>query len=185
MAVMLLQAHSTSMTTSCGSIQASLGNIAEQGIKQMASTWQEELVHASERVSEFTLAHKDKLGQAEASVGRYMTEELKQDIPTGNNCININECLYECMSYHLGTTPQRRQFHYSSDLKRTRPHSDLLEEFRSTREAAMTLPQLPESDSELETSLDSASYAVMASVSILNNASSQHTCTIQELVHTV
>ena len=56
-----------------------------------------------------------------------------------------------------GMTPQRRQFHYPSDLICTRPHSELLDEFRSVREAAMTLPQLPESDSELETSSISVS----------------------------
>lgn len=59
-------------------------------------------------------------------------------------------------------TPQRRQFHYPSDITRTRPHSELLEEFRSAREAAMTLPQLPESDSELETSSTSVSTIDLA-----------------------
>ena len=58
---------------------------------------------------------------------------------------------------NAGMTPQRRQFHYPSDLRQTRPHSDLLEEFRSAREAAMSLPQLPESDSEMETSSISVS----------------------------
>ena len=67
--------------------------------------------------------------------------------------------MYKCKECFIcaGMTPQRRQFHYPSDLTRTRPHSELLEEFRSAQEAAMTLPQLPESDSELETSSTSVS----------------------------
>jgi hypothetical protein len=64
-------------------------------------------------------------------------------------------------------TPQRHQFHYPSDLTRTRPHSELLEEFRSAREAAMTLPELPESDSELETSSTSVSTSLYPDSSYL------------------
>ena len=132
-------------------------SFAEQGLKQTAAGWQEELAHASDRVSEFTLAHKDKLEQAKKTVDNYVTKELVQDIPTGK--LDPHYSLYwgkACFN-SVGMTPQRRQFHYPSDLICTRPHSELLEEFRSAQEAVMTLPQLPESDSELETNSTSVS----------------------------
>lgn len=46
----------------------------------------------------------------------------------------------------IGVTPQRRDFRYPTKLTQTRAHTELLEEFRRDRE--ITLPELPESDSE-------------------------------------
>lgn len=46
-------------------------------------------------------------------------------------------------------TPQRRDFHYPQQLTRTRPHTELLEDFRSGN---TTLAGLPENDTEEETS---------------------------------
>lgn len=155
------------MTGSCTTIQTSLESFAEQGLKQAAVDWQKELAHASDRVGEFTLAHKDKLVQAEKTVDNYVTKELLQDIPTGKSNLCYLLCWSkECLS-SVGMTPQRHQFHYPSDLTRTRPHPELLEEFRSAREAAMTLPQLPESDSELETSSTSVSTMMLCTTPVL------------------
>ena len=53
----------------------------------------------------------------------------------------------------LGVTPQRRAFAYPSQLTRTRPHFELLEEFRaSVSTVPSSLPELPESDDETDTS---------------------------------
>ena len=47
-----------------------------------------------------------------------------------------------------GTTPQRRDFTYPPSLTTTRPHAELLDEYRvSVRSKFMAdLPELPESD---------------------------------------
>ena len=42
-------------------------------------------------------------------------------------------------------TPQRRDFYYPNKLTSTRPHSDLLDDFR-TMSKSMALPELPESE---------------------------------------
>lgn len=50
---------------------------------------------------------------------------------------------------HTGQTPQRRQFSYPVQLTQTRPHFELLEEFRSTlRSSASLLPEVPESEED-------------------------------------
>ena len=53
-----------------------------------------------------------------------------------------------------GMTPQRRDFQYPQQLTRTRPHTELLEEYRSTtmKSNATVLPRVPESDMEEDTS---------------------------------
>ena len=53
-----------------------------------------------------------------------------------------------------GMTPQRRDFQYPQQLTRTRSHTELLEEYRSTvmKSNATVLPKVPESDIEEDTS---------------------------------
>ena len=71
------------MSGSCTTIQTSLERFTEQDLKQAAADWQKELTHASDRVCEFAVAHKDKLEQAKKTVDNYVTKELRHDIPTG------------------------------------------------------------------------------------------------------
>jgi hypothetical protein len=71
------------MNGSCTTIQTSLENFTEAGLKQAAADWQKELAHASDRVNEFAIAHKDKLKQAKENVDNYVAKELQHDIPTG------------------------------------------------------------------------------------------------------
>jgi len=60
-------------------------------------------------------------------------------------------------------TPQRRDFHYPQQLTRTRPHTELLEDFRSGN---TTLAGLPENDTEEETSKTGTADSVNESLSI-------------------
>ena len=85
------QAHGTVMSNSCTTIQASLEGFTEQNLKQAVTDWKKELAHTSDQVSEFTLAHKDKLDQVKKTVDNYVTKELLQDIPTGksNLCYSL------------------------------------------------------------------------------------------------
>ena len=71
------------MGGTCTSIKDSLESFAEQNLKDATQEWQRELGHASESVGKFSTVHKDKLGKAKETVDRYITHELKQDVPTG------------------------------------------------------------------------------------------------------
>lgn len=71
--------------------------------------------------------------------------------------INLHALIFSCT--HAGATPQRRDFSYPHSLTTTRPHSDLLDEFRtSARDKLMEgLPELPEdSESDVSTVLYSS-----------------------------
>ena len=78
-----MQAHSSSVTCTCTSIQDSLESFAEQNLKKAVQEWQTELSHTSDRVGKFSTVHGDKLGKAKEVVDKYITHELKQDVPTG------------------------------------------------------------------------------------------------------
>lgn len=75
------------MDTACLSIQASLEGFVEQELKQMSTDWKNHLLHVSDKVCEFSVTHKDKVGQAEKMVDKYINQELQQDIPTGKSWI--------------------------------------------------------------------------------------------------
>lgn len=94
------------MSASCVSVQTSLESFVEKDIKQVAAEWQKKLVHTSNGVSEFSVAHKDKLDHAERTVDRYITQELQQDIPTGIRIEKIEIlrttlCMYSSISERL------------------------------------------------------------------------------------
>ena len=56
-----------------------------------------------------------------------------------------------CIAVYTGKTPQRRDFSYPQHLAQTRPHSDVLRAFQPS----ISLPPLPESDSEEEEEVSS------------------------------
>ena len=79
------------MGATCSSIQASLEGFVGQELKQKSTDWQKQLLHISDKVCEFSVTHKDKVGQAEKMVDKYINQELQQDIPTGK-CTLMKLC---------------------------------------------------------------------------------------------
>ena len=78
-----MQAHSSSLTGTCTSIQDSVESFAEQNVINATQEWQTELSHASDCVGKFSTVQEEKLGKTKKMVDNYITHELKQDVPTG------------------------------------------------------------------------------------------------------
>ena len=110
----------------------------------------------------FGSSHSGLIDSADSCVKQFT---LVQDVATGISlaCL-LAQGTYLCCCF-VGMTPQRREFSYPSQLTRTKPHSELLEEFRSTAKS-LALTELTESDVEFESE---KSVHVRIPFSVCNN----------------
>jgi kinesin family protein 11 len=118
-----MEAHVSEMQESCSVLHSSLSSLASGGVAQ----WWEDTATLSSAIAQFAESQRAGVAAAGERVSRYVSQEIAVDVPTGK-------------------TPQRRNFSYPPSLAQTRPHSELLRDFRPT----VSLPPLPESDSEEE-----------------------------------
>ena len=120
-------------------------------MKGTAQEWTEEVKVVADSIDQFSSGQDKELKNMQLTLDKYVSEELKKDIPTGNLMVLRKSCTLNLFIYlfHSGVTPQRRDFSYPSHLTKTREHSQLLEEFRASN--IKSLPELPDSDSEWDT----------------------------------
>lgn len=102
-----IQAHSTSTATSCGVLQSSLAALSEQGMQAAGRQWVTEVGTFASQVGEFGFNQAGQLEHTQAVVDKYISEELVQDMPTG-----------EPDSASLGTLSVTRREKFSPKIKK-------------------------------------------------------------------
>lgn len=143
-----LQAHVSVMMESCSTLHSSLDSMATSGVSQSASQWKDDAASLSSAIGKFADSQGTGIAAAAKIVSHYISEDLAVDLPTGTHIATLT-CIVQATSCEFsspGKTPQRREFSYPQHLAQTRPHSDLLRDFQPS----ITLPPLPESDTEEE-----------------------------------
>lgn len=106
------------ITSQCGNVtdiasetQSSMSHTFNENTLKMSQDWQEKLA-GNRQDFEKRMGERDSdISQLKEAVDQFMSIDLKEDIPTG-------------------VTPQRRQFTYPRVISQTKPHSDLLHEYR-------------------------------------------------------
>ena len=120
-----------------GAVAAGLDNVVSSQVS-LSHSWSDLISEYGSNFHETLNQHKTQINSIDALVKTFVSEELKEDIPTGTSPFGYK--LTSSFFLVSGMTPQRRDFSYPRTLSKTHPQSDLLQYYRSSK----TLEQVPE-----------------------------------------
>lgn len=122
------QEHDLSASSHGSNIQSSLDSFCHAGIHDPAAQWKHCIRAQSDCTEEFAASHASLIDNAQGGVTRLAHQEFLHDVPTGEETLGPFCCTHSLCWVIVGTTPQRRDFVYSRQFTRTKPHSELLEQ---------------------------------------------------------